>query len=135
MTDVRDIARWHVRAAERGTPGERYLLGTVNVPHADLFAQIADIANVPRPGLPLPASLLPVLATLIDGGRALGLPIKLDGTQLRLSARPVYFAFDKAWAAFGPPEYPLQQSIADAFGWYDAHGFIRRSAWMRLIGR
>lgn len=135
MVDVRDVARWHVRAAERGQSGERYILGSVNVPHADLFAYIAHVANVPRPGFPLPAWILPILGRLIDWGRALGLPLKLDGTQTMLSGREIYFTFDKAWNAFGAPEVGLRQSIADAYDWYAAHGFITQSAWMRLINR
>lgn len=135
IVDVRDVARWHVRAAEHGSAGERYLLGAINAPHADVFAQIADIANVPRPGFPVPASALPLLGTLIDWGRALGLPITVDGMQMRLSAREVYFTFDKAWGAFGPPEYTLHETLADAYHWYDDHGFIRRSGWINLISR
>ncbi len=123
MTDVRDIARWHVRAAERGICGERYILGTVNTPHADLLAMIADVVNVPRPGFPVPAFALPIMGALVDWARSLGLPIKADGTQIRLSGKEVYFSFDKAWEAFGPPEVTLRQSIQDASDWYAAHGY------------
>jgi dihydroflavonol-4-reductase len=135
MTDVRDVARWHVRAAERGVRGERYLLGTVNTPHADLLAQIADAANVPRPGFPVPGFTLPVLGTLVEWGRSLGLPLLVDGTQIRLSGKEVYFQFDKAWEAFGPPQITLRQSIHDACDWYAAHGFIQPTAWIRMITR
>lgn len=132
--DVRDIARWQVRAAERGVTGERYILGAVNVPHAELFARISAITHIPISGWPLPAWAVPPLATLIDWARALNLPVILDGTQTRLSARPVYFAFDKAWAAFGPPEYTLMQTLTDAYDWYNVRGLIRRSPWLKLIG-
>ena len=135
LTDVRDVARWHVRAAERGITGERYLLGSVNMAHADLFAYIADIANVPRPGLPIPGAVLPVLGTILDMLRALGIPVKADGTQIRLSGRDVFFDSAKAWAAFGPPEYALRDTLADAYRWYAERGAIPQSAWMRLIGR
>lgn len=135
IADVRDIARWHVRAAERGVTGERYILGTANVPHASLLRQIAVIANVRRPRLRLPAWLLPLFGTLIDGARSLGLPVKLDGTQTRLSARPVYFAFDKAWDAFGSPEYTLEQTLTGAYAWYAERGLIASNAWTRLIRR
>jgi dihydroflavonol-4-reductase len=135
VTDVRDIARWHVRAAEQGEKGERYLLGTDNVPHADLFALIAAVANVPRPGFPVPGFLLPPLGRLVELARSVGLPIKVDGMQIALSGKEVYFTFDKAWQAFGPPEYTLRQTIQDAYDWYAAHGYIERSAWMKLITR
>lgn len=135
ISDVRDIARWHVRAAEKGITGERTILGTVNMPYAEMFARIAAVVNVPAPGFPIPASVLPLAGTLIDLARALGLPVKLDGTQTRLSARPVYFTFDKAWAAYGPPEYTTRQTLADAYAWYDDRGLVRRSTWLTLIGR
>jgi len=135
IADVRDIARWHVRAAEQGVTGERYILGSANVRHAALLAQIAAIANVARPRIPLPAWLVPPLATLIDGARSVGLPVKLDGTQTRLSARRVYFVFDKAWGAFGPPQFTQQQTLTDACQWYAERGLIANNAWTRLIRR
>ena len=39
VVDVRDVARGHVLALERGVPGERYLLGGVDLPLRDLFAR------------------------------------------------------------------------------------------------
>lgn len=135
IADVRDIARWHVRAAERGKSGERYNLGTVNVLHAELFADIANAAHVLRPRVRLPGFALPPLGLLTDRGRSLGLPIKMDGTQITLSGKQVYFTFDKAWEAFGSPDYTLSQSIQDAYDWYAAHGFIKRSTWTKLIAR
>ena len=48
LVDVRDVARGHVLAHERGVSGERYLLGASILPLAGLFAAIADIAGRPR---------------------------------------------------------------------------------------
>src|SRR5207248_4919334 len=66
LVDVRDVARGHVLALERGRPGERYLLGGVDLTLREVFAAVADLAGRPRPrvAVPYPA---------IRAGAALGL--------------------------------------------------------------
>ena len=54
IVDVRDVARGHALALERGKPGERYLLGGANLPLDELFGAIADLAGRPRPRLRIP---------------------------------------------------------------------------------
>jgi hypothetical protein len=36
----------------------------------------------------------------------------------------VYFNYEKAWKAFGPPQIDMRQSIADTYIWYKARGEI-----------
>ena len=54
VVDVRDVARGHALALERGRRGERYLLGGVNLSLAELFGAVADLAGRPRPSPPYP---------------------------------------------------------------------------------
>lgn len=138
LTDVRDIARWHVAAAERGISGERYLLGTENLPHAVLFAKIADLVGVPRPGLPIPSFLLPWMAMAIDLVRSAGIALPVDGNQTRLGGRFIYFSYDKAWSALGEPQFSIDASLRDTYAWYLEHGYIQPTALtpiMQALGR
>ena len=57
VVDVRDVARGHALALERGKSGERYLLGGANLPLEELFGAIADLAGRPRPRLRIPYAL------------------------------------------------------------------------------
>lgn len=125
VTDVRDVARWHLAAAERGTTGERYILSTANYPYDAWFALIADVVGAPRPGLPVPAFALGPLALLIDLAKSCGIALPVDGNQTRFGARFIYFDPSKAWSAFGPPQIPMRQSVADTYRWYVEHGYIR----------
>lgn len=122
--DVRDVARWQLRAAEVGIPGERYLLGTANFGHREWFSLIADVVGVPRPILPLPRQILPLAAGVVNGVRALGVKTPMDGNQIILSGKGVYFKYDKAWAAFGPPQVAMEMSLQDTYAWYRASGVI-----------
>jgi len=125
VTDVRDVARWHVAAAERGVPGERYILSTANYLYAAWFALIADVVGAARPGFPVPARALGPLALLFDMARSVGIDLPVDGNQTRFGARFIYFDASKAWAAFGPPQVAMRQSVADTYRWYVEHGYLR----------
>ena len=55
IVDVRDVAAGHLLADEKGTTGERYILGGRNFTLQRLFADLARISGVPAP----PAMKLP----------------------------------------------------------------------------
>jgi dihydroflavonol-4-reductase len=52
--DVRDVAKGHLRAAERGRPGERYVLGGHDVRWVELFERVAELSGIRQPLLVLP---------------------------------------------------------------------------------
>src|SRR5262249_20355836 len=54
LVDVRDVARGHVLALERGRSGERYILGGVDLSLAEVFALIARAAGRRPPWMRLP---------------------------------------------------------------------------------
>ena len=57
LIDVRDTAAGHLLAAERGRPGERYILGCENVTLKDILARLATIAGKPAPKMQVPYAL------------------------------------------------------------------------------
>src|SRR3954470_12013432 len=52
--DVRDVAAGHLQAAERGKPGERYVLGGHDIAWPDLIERVARLSGVHHPLLVLP---------------------------------------------------------------------------------
>ena len=73
VIDVRDVARYHLLAAEKGVSGERYILSTANYPYKEWFAMIAQAAGVARPRIHTPDVVLPIAARVIDIIRAIGI--------------------------------------------------------------
>jgi dihydroflavonol-4-reductase len=57
FVDVRDVAVTTVAAAEKGRPGERYLLGGPNMTLAAFFQLLERVSGVPAPALKTPARL------------------------------------------------------------------------------
>ncbi len=91
LVDVRDVARGHVLALERGRAGERYLLGGSDVTLAEAFALIARAAGrrPPRLQLPYGAALL-----LARGGF-------VNRHEVTLARLPAWFSSEKAERELG----------------------------------
>jgi dihydroflavonol-4-reductase len=75
LVDIRDCATGHLLAAERGQPGERYLLSGIRLTIAEALALTAEIAGVRRRPLIAPRPL----ATI--GGAAVERWYRLRGRQ------------------------------------------------------
>jgi dihydroflavonol-4-reductase len=108
LVDVRDVARGHRLALEEGEPGERYILGGVNLPLGEVFAAIADLAGRFRPPLRVPYSVARAAAALR----------LLNPQEVRLARLPMYFtsakARDRLGYAPGPVEPALARAVAEA---------------------
>lgn len=124
VTDVRDVARMHLAAAERGRTGERYILNTANYSQREWMGMIADVVGVRRPFLTVPAFVLPIAATVIDWLRGLGIDTPIDADQTRLGSRDIHFDGSKAWAELGAPLVDMRQSLIDTYHWYKANGYF-----------
>ncbi|MGH3015234.1 MAG: NAD-dependent epimerase/dehydratase family protein, partial [Gaiellaceae bacterium] len=104
VVDVRDVARGHSLAVERGEPGERYLVGGVNLPLAELFAAIARLAGRRRPSLRVPYPVAEVAGTL-------GI---VNRDEVRLARLPMYFSSAKARSRLGYVPGPVEPALARA---------------------
>jgi dihydroflavonol-4-reductase len=104
VVDVRDVARGHALALERGDPRERYLLGGINLPLEELFAVIADLAGLPRPMLRVP---YPVAVAAAKAGFA-------NPEEVKLARIPMYFSSEKAESRLGYEPGPVEPALARA---------------------
>jgi dihydroflavonol-4-reductase len=104
VVDVRSVARGHALALERGEPGERYLLGGLDLPLADLFAAIARLAGRPRPRLrvPYPVAQMAGVAGIVNRD------------EVRLARLPMYFSSEKARSRLGYEPGPVEPALARA---------------------
>lgn len=124
VIDVRDVAAAHVAAAERGRTGERYLLGAVDLTHKAWTKLVAEATGRRMAVIPLPASVVWLIAPVVDLLRRWGVPLPIEGNQLRLGTRMMFYDCQKAWRELGEPRISIQQSLRDTYEWYVAHGDI-----------
>ena len=104
LVDVRDVARGHALALERGKPRERYLLGGANLPLEEIFGAIADLAGRPRPRIAVPYAVAQAAAKLHLAN--------LD--EVKLARLPMYFTSAKAGDRLGYEPGPVEPALAIA---------------------
>ena len=104
VVDVRDVARGHALALERGEAGQRYLLGGVDLSLEDLFAAITRLAGRPRPRLRVPYAVAQMAAATGIANR----------DEVRLARLPMYFSSAKATSTLGYEPGPVEPALARA---------------------
>jgi dihydroflavonol-4-reductase len=112
FVDVLDVAAGHLLAAERGDPGERYVLGGHNLTWVEFIDRLARLSRIRRRIAVLP----PELAGLLRLGDALPGPALGEGAYLmaqnwRVSSR-------KARRELGYGARPLSETLRATIDWY-----------------
>lgn len=114
FVDVRDVAAGHLLAAERGRPGERYILGGCNTTWPALIDRIAALSGVRHPVVILP----PQIARVARIRDALGLPGPMAAEGYELMAQDWRFSSAKAGRELGYRARSLHQSLRSTIDWY-----------------
>jgi dihydroflavonol-4-reductase len=126
---VRDVAIGHVLAAEKGRPGERYILG-----HADgnwtmrqMLLTLEEITGLPAPKLKVPHWVALAAAQVDETISGMtGKPPKAPLAGVRMAKYKMWFNPAKAIRELGLPQTPPKQALADAVEWFRAHGYVRK---------
>ena len=114
FVDVEDVAAGHLLAADRGKPGERYILGGENLPWPRLIDRVADLSGVRYPIMVLPASIRRVAQIR----EALGLPGALSAEASNLMGQDWRFSSRKAREELGYESRPLDDTLQATIDWY-----------------
>jgi dihydroflavonol-4-reductase len=116
--DVRDFAQGAMLAAERGRPGDRYLLSGENVTADQLLDQAAAIAGVRAPRFTPPTFLVRgAVAVLETVGRFRRTPPPLTRDVLQVLGRFAWYDTSKARAELGWSSRPLRETLDDTIKW------------------
>ena len=119
FVDVRDVAVGHLLAAEKGEPGERYILGGVNRTFTSFFGELARVADRAIFRIRLPGALAGVLAKLNEClARKKNHRSYLTTGQARLLA--LYFFYDdkKARNELGYLPREFARTVRDTHGFW-----------------
>ena len=114
FVDVEDVARGHLLAAERGKPGQRYILGGENLSWPELIERVADISGVHFPVLVLP----PEIAWVGRVREAIGIPGPVSAEAYELMGRDWRFSSRKAERELGYTSAPIDVSLQATIDWY-----------------
>jgi dihydroflavonol-4-reductase len=112
--DVRDVARGHLIAAERGEPGERYVLGGHDLRWVELIERVARISGVRNPLVVLPREA----GRLARRAEELGLASPLAGEGVLLMAQNWRYSSAKARRVLRYRPRALDRTLRDTVDWY-----------------
>ena len=120
LVDVRDVARGHWLAAERGLAGERYLLGAENLSLRRILELLAEATGRTAPRIRLPyaaawaAGSLSTLWSRVSGKRP---RVPIDG--VRMARRSMYADCSKARRELSFSPAPVQGALTRAVEWFE----------------
>jgi dihydroflavonol-4-reductase len=114
VVDVRDVAKGHVLAAERGKPGERYVLGGHDLSWVQLFERVAELSGVRYPLVVLP----PEAGDVARAFEELGLPLPIRAEGFVLMSANWRYSSRKARGELGYRARPLDRTLGDTIDWY-----------------
>jgi dihydroflavonol-4-reductase len=119
---VEDVAEGHILAAEKGRPGESYILAGPAIPLGEIVDFWGMITGKPGPNVSVPARLVqpfgPAVGALSD---TLPLP-KMYSRETAAVLSYTYMArSDKAKKELGWKPRSLQVGMSETFRWIDQH--------------
>ena len=125
IVHVDDVAHGHLLAMERGTPGEKYILGGEDLTLAQLFRLVANVAGVRGPYTRLPRQLLwPVAVASEAIARTFHTEPRVTREMLAMSRKKMFFSSAKARDQLGYTARPAADAVADAIAWFRAEHML-----------
>jgi dihydroflavonol-4-reductase len=125
LVDVRECARGHVAALERGRSGERYILGGENLTLKQILDKLAAITGLPSPRVRVPYVL--ALATgVVDElitGRIRKREPRATIDAVRMGRKKMFVSSAKAERELGWKTIPVDDALRRAADWFRANGY------------
>ena len=129
LVHVRDVARGHILAAERGRVGEKYVLGNANLSLAEIGLLLAQVTGIRPPRLRIPYAVAWLAAASMEAAaRMTGGTPRVALTAVRMARKRMYFSPAKAIRDLGLPQTDVREALRDAAEWYSAHGYVKLAA-------
>jgi dihydroflavonol-4-reductase len=125
LVDVRECARGHLQAMERGRSGERYILGGENLTLKQILDKLAALTGLPSPKLKLPYAVA-LAAGAVDTvftGYIRGKEPRANLDAVRMGRKKMFVSSAKAEAELGYKAGPADGGLRRAAEWFRAHGY------------
>ncbi len=126
LVDVKECARGHIAALERGRPGERYILGGENLTLKQILDKLGAITGLPSPRIKLPY-LFAYATGVVDEaitGRLLRREPRATVDTVRMGKKKMFASSDKAERELGWKIVPVEDALRRAVDWFRANRYV-----------
>jgi dihydroflavonol-4-reductase len=126
LVDVKECARGHLAALEKGRSGERYILGGENLTLKQILDKLGAITGLPSPTLRVPYVL--ALATgVVDEivtGRIRGREPRATIDAVRMGRKKMFVSSAKAERELGWKAGSVDGALQRAAEWFKQNGYV-----------
>jgi dihydroflavonol-4-reductase len=127
IVHVDDVAEGHVLAAENGTVGERYILGSENMLLKDILGLVADVVHRRPPSIQLPEAVVwPAAFVMEKLAKITGIAPLMTRDHLKMARKKMFYSSAKAMAELGYKPRPVRLAVEDAVAWFRANGMLAK---------
>jgi dihydroflavonol-4-reductase len=124
LVDARDTAEGHLLAAERGKPGERYILGCENLTLQQILSRLASLTGRKAPTLQVPYAVAYAAGAVSTAwaeltGKEPSAP--LEG--VRMARKKMFVTHAKAERELGFRPGNVTDALARAVAWFRENGY------------
>jgi dihydroflavonol-4-reductase len=125
LVDVAEVAKTHVDALERGTPGRRYILGGENLTLKQILDKMSAITGIPSPTVEIPFAVAATYAFIEEliTGRIRGKEPRATLEEVRMGRKKMFASSARAQQELGFPIAPVYPAMRSAIEWFRAHGY------------
>jgi dihydroflavonol-4-reductase len=121
VVDVRDTAKGHLLACEKGCVGERYILGSENLTLAQILQKLAGITGRKAPTTKLPYAVAYCAGACSTAWAGVtGRPPRVPLDAVRMARKKMWVTHQKAARELGFRPGPAEQALARAANWFQA---------------
>ena len=119
LVDVRDAAKGHLLAAEKGKPGERYILGCENLTLAEILQRLARLSGRKAPSVRLPYGVAYAAGVASTAWANLtGSEPRVPLDAVRMARKKMWVSHDKAKRELGFEPSGVDGALAKAIEWF-----------------
>lgn len=124
LVDVRDTAIGHLLAAEKGTPGERYILGCENLTLEQILARLARIADRRAPSTKIPYAVAYAAGVITTAwANVSGRPPAAPLEAVKMARKKMFVSHAKASRDLGFAPGSVDAALDRAIHWFRTNGY------------
>jgi dihydroflavonol-4-reductase len=129
LVDVDEIARMNLVALERGTPGERYILGGENLTLKQILDRLAAITGLPSPTMKVPHAVAMAFAYFDETvtGKLRGKEPRATVEAVQMGRKMMFASSAKAERELGLRVMGVDSALRSACAWFFKNGYAPRA--------
>ena len=127
LVDVSEVARAHVHALTKGTPGRRYILGGENLTLKQILDKMSAITGIPSPTVKIPFAVAATYAFFEEWitGRIRGREPRATLEEVRMGRKKMYASSARAQQELDFHVVPVYPAMRAAIEWFRANGYAK----------